>query len=39
MALKAPGILTVIRAGILTVRALGTYFFAASIPFITGQEF
>ncbi len=39
MALKSPGILTFMISVILTVLALVTYFFAASIPFITGQEF
>jgi hypothetical protein len=39
MALKAPGILTYMMSVILTVLALVTYFFGASIPLITGQEF
>jgi hypothetical protein len=39
MALKSPGILTFMLSVILTVLALVTYFFAATIPFITGQEF
>lgn len=39
MVLKAPGILTFMISVILTVLALVTYFFGASIPFITGQEF
>lgn len=39
MALKAPGILTYMLSVILTVLALVTYFFGASIPYITGQEF
>jgi hypothetical protein len=39
MVLKAPGILTFMLSVILTVLALVTYFFGASIPYITGQEF
>lgn len=39
MALKAPGILTFMLSVIMTVLALVTYFFGASIPFITDQEF
>ena len=39
MVLKAPGILTFMLSVIMTVLALVTYFFGASIPFITGQEF
>ena len=39
MVLKAPGILTFMLSVILTVLALVTYFFGASIPFVTGQEF
>lgn len=39
MALKAPGILTFMLSVILTVLALVTYFFGATIPYITGQEF
>ncbi|HML44887.1 MAG: hypothetical protein JNN24_18950 [Hyphomicrobium zavarzinii] len=39
MALKAPGILTFMLSVILTVLALVTYVFGASIPYITGQEF
>ena len=39
MALKSPGILTFMISVILTVLALVKYFFSASIPFITGQEF
>jgi hypothetical protein len=39
MALKSPGILTFMLSVILTVLALVTKFFSASIPFITGQEF
>ncbi len=39
MALKSPGILTFMISVILTVLALVTYFFGASIPFITGREF
>lgn len=39
MVLKAPGILTFMLSVILTVLALVTYFFSASIPFVTGQEF
>lgn len=39
MALKAPGILTFMLSVILTVLALVTKFFGASIPFITGYEF
>ena len=39
MVLKAPGILTFMLSVILTVLALVTFFFGASIPFITGQEF
>jgi hypothetical protein len=39
MALKAPGILTFMLAVILTVLALVTYVFGATIPYITGQEF
>jgi heme/copper-type cytochrome/quinol oxidase subunit 4 len=39
MALKAPGILTFMLSVILTVLALVTYIFGASIPYITGQEF
>jgi hypothetical protein len=39
MVLKAPGILTYMLSVILTVLALVTYFFGASIPYVTGQEF
>jgi heme/copper-type cytochrome/quinol oxidase subunit 4 len=39
MALKAPGILTFMLSVILTVLALVTYVFGATIPYITGQEF
>lgn len=39
MVLKSPGILTFMISVILTVLALVTYFFTASIPFVTGQEF
>lgn len=39
MVLKAPGILTFMLSVILTVLALVTFFFSASIPYITGQEF
>ena len=39
MALKSPGILTFMLSVILTVLALVTYFFGATIPFITNQEF
>lgn len=39
MVLKSPGIITFMLSVILTVLALVTYFFGASIPFITGQEF
>jgi hypothetical protein len=39
MALKSPGILTFMLSVILTVLALVTYFFGATIPYITGQEF
>jgi hypothetical protein len=39
MVLKAPGILTYMLSVILTVLALVTFFFGASIPYITGQEF
>jgi hypothetical protein len=39
MALKSPGILTFMLSVILTVLALVTYFFGASIPLVTGQEF
>jgi hypothetical protein len=39
MVLKAPGILTFMLSVIMTVLALVTFFFGASIPFITGQEF
>jgi len=38
MALKAPGILTFMLSVILTVLALVSFFFKASIPFITDQE-
>jgi hypothetical protein len=39
MALKAPGILTFMLSVILTVLAMVTLIFGASIPYITGQEF
>ena len=39
MVLKSPGILTFMLSVILTVLALVTYFFGASIPFVTNQEF
>ena len=39
MALKAPGILTFMLSVILTVLALVTSVFGATIPYITGQEF
>jgi hypothetical protein len=39
MVLKSPGIITFMLSVILTVLALVTYFFSATIPFVTGQEF
>ncbi|MFA5952840.1 MAG: hypothetical protein WC807_21500 [Hyphomicrobium sp.] len=39
MALKSPGILTFMLAVILTVLALVTKLFGATIPYITNQEF
>ena len=39
MVLKSPGIVTFMLSVILTVLALVTYFFSASIPLVTGQEF
>jgi hypothetical protein len=39
MVLKSPGILTFTLSVILTVLALVSYFFQASIPFVTQQEF
>ena len=39
MVLKSPGIVTFMLSVILTVLALVTYFFGASIPLVTGQEF
>ncbi len=38
MVLKAPGILTFTLSVILTVLALATKIFGASIPYISGQE-
>lgn len=38
MVLKAPGILTYMLSVILTVLALVTKVFGASIPYISGQE-
>jgi hypothetical protein len=39
MVLKSPGIITFMLSVILTVLALVTYCFGASIPLVTGQEF
>ena len=39
MVLKSPGIITFMFSVILMVLALVTYFFGASIPLVTGQEF
>ena len=39
MVLKAPGILTYMLSVILTVLALVSIMFSASIPYISGQEF
>lgn len=39
MVLKSPGILTYMLSVILTVLALVSVMFSASIPYISGQEF